>query len=168
MLERDRRIYGRCVRLMIDGVESLLCHEPGELFRDGREIPLATPYFFHAFQSDLEDYAEQLEKLGLLRPLIDPPGHACCFELVCGSEEAERIAYERASSGAPLPRLLASLFYFASDKVGMTDEIGVEFPLGCYARDVMPDMCELGYAARKGQGYVWLPRFQEILDIKVV
>ncbi len=68
--ERERKLYGRCVRLMVEGVEASLEHKPGTLIRDGKKHPLPTPYFDHVHQSDLKDYAEQLEKLGILLPLI--------------------------------------------------------------------------------------------------
>jgi hypothetical protein len=163
--ERERKLYGRCVRLMVEGVEAWLDYRPGKLGRNGTEYPLPVPYFSHYFQSDLERYAEQLEKLGILIPLVDPPGQACCFELACSSAEAEAIAYELAATGPALRRLLASLFYFAGDKEGMTEEIGVEFPEDCYVKSIMQDMCDLGYATRSAKGYVWLPSFQTILAL---
>jgi hypothetical protein len=166
MLERERRIYARCVRMMVEGVEGLLDYKPGKLFRNGQDIPLPSPFFCHDFRSDLEDYAEVLEKVGILLPLVDPPGLACCFRLICGPEEAELLAFERAPAGPPLPRMLASLFYFAGDKYGMTSEIGIWLPTDCYAETIMPDMCDLGYAERTEQGYRWLPRFKEILEIQ--
>jgi hypothetical protein len=142
---------------MVEEVEACLDHEPGK----------SLPYFYHMHQSDFEEYAEQLERLGILSPLDNPPGKACCFSLNCDSIQAETIGYERAETGPTLKRLFAGLFYLANDRRGMTENIGVEFPADCYAHSVMPDMCDLGYAFKTKLGYKWLPAFQEILSINI-
>jgi CrcB protein len=150
---------------MVQSVEALLVYEPETLLRGGQEVSLPSPFFCHDFRSDLEDYAEVLEKLGLLEALVDPPGSACCFRLICSSDEAALIAFEKAPVGPSLPRMLASLLYFASGEYGMTEEIGAVFPLDCRLQEIMPDMCDLGYAERVDQGYRWTSKFQEILQI---
>jgi hypothetical protein len=68
--------------LMVGGAEAFLVFKPASLLRNGIDIPLEVPYFYHMFRSDLEDYAALLLKLGILDPLVDPPESACCFRLL--------------------------------------------------------------------------------------
>lgn len=92
MITQERRLYAKCVKLMVRDVEDLLDHKPGTLIRNGLEVPLPAPYFYHYHQSDLEEYAGLLESLGFLIPLVDPPGRACNFKLTCTSTKAGEIA----------------------------------------------------------------------------
>jgi hypothetical protein len=153
---------------MVTFVEACLDYAPGSFLHNGQEFPLPLPYFYHYHRSDLEDYAYILERLGLLASLVDPPGsESCCFKLVHNAAEAEAFIYEKNPDTPSLQRLLASLFYCVDGLGNMTFEMGAEFPLDCYMQSVMPELCELGYATRSGQGYVWLPKLRTILEIPV-
>lgn len=162
MNEADQKLYRTCVRLMVEGVEALLEFKPASLLRNGIDIPLEVPYFNHMFTSDLEDYAELLLRLGILDPLVDPPGRACCFKLLYTPDEAENIAFEDIAERPSLERLLSSITYYASDRTGMPWDVDAEFPDNKFLHSLMPDLVRMGYAEATSDGYMWLPSFAKL------
>jgi hypothetical protein len=107
----------------------------------------------------LEICADLLWRLGILKPLDEENGWACCFTFECPPQEAYARAIDNAAKGPTFDHMVGGMFYFMNDHVfgGSCRETGVEFSVldSHEMVNLMNSFAALGLVETRGARYIW-------------
>jgi hypothetical protein len=169
MTGQELDAYGRIAEAMATHILSgFMCRETFTKTVNGRQVTIEAPYFFHRFRSDLENCAELLWSLGILRPLDPKWIGAHFFAFDCEPKDFYATAIENAKSVPTFDQLLGGMSYFISCNYSHTGneyiEIGSEFMVRNGDEVMMKSLVALGYAEPGDSGYMWTQKTKPILD----
>lgn len=159
----ESELYGRTVEALDSLMRSWLSYEPSSVVRDGAEVQLPLPYFYHNHMGVGEDSASIFSALGILSPLTTYP-YECIFTFQIEHDAVYDHAVSCATEGPTLPDVLSAYFSFASDYDG---GFGVRrnetFSIRTDLKPLFGALNGLGYVDRRNDEYSWTDKIFPIM-----
>jgi hypothetical protein len=162
--EAEVRTYGLVAQAIAKHAFAWADTDTAQGYYDSKFPEAPRPIFYHVSMSTLEAVADDLWRLGILKPLdrigpLDQQGWAYHFAFDCKISESNIVAERNWPNGPTLIELLATFIglfgEYGTEYWGFSTKPNVTFGANSRIMPTLEALASLGYLFKTNGGYVW-------------